>query len=827
MGEEQFGKYRLDRLLGRGGMGEVWLARDTGGGHMVALKVLSENLAADGEYRRRFEREARLGSTLRNPHIVRIHGFGEQGGRLFIAMDYIDGIDLAEMLGRVRTLTPVAAVDFVTQVASGLDAAHRAGLIHRDVKPSNILIDSGGHAYLIDFGIAKGIGQTAVTATGMAIGSWPYMAPERFNGTVDARSDIYSLACVLYECLTGRRPYGDTDPPRQMHDHLMASPPCAASVNPAVPTALDAVIACGMAKDQARRYPSARDFADAARAAVGLERPSNPPVHNRSAVPPVPPQSSPQPGRRPPHSATPSTPPSPKPRTKLLSESGPTPTLVATGQPAPSPSPSAEPVAPNSSAAPATPDPRTRLLPEPEPTLATGQPVPKSSPPPSGKTVASSDSTVEPSPALVAIGQSPSSVAPKHPLPTKVTPEPGPTVAAGESSSPASAKSVASSTSASESQALVAGGQSPASVAPKHPTPTKVMPESGLASALVAAGESSPPASAKPVASSTSASESQALVAGGQSPASVAPKHPTPTKVMPEPGPTPTLVVTRLAPQLPPAPVRGAVPQQNSRYAPHAPVRRPGAAFPPPSVPAKRSVYQRSSKRPRSASVAPIRWSVSRGRPWIAPPAPALPRRRPRRRSGGVFTKVIGALVVVFLTPFVFAAGCVALLASGSRVGDPGGGSSAPPPTASAEEHPAPPPDPDQAAPAPAQSPVRDGKFEFVVTSADSGVSRVGFQSARGSFEIITVTVNNISDQSKWFLPFGQRLVDTQGRRIDHDPAATMWQTTQQWHNYSFELRPGQSATTQLVFDVAPDATPSHLELHDFPLSQGVTVMVN
>ncbi|MFQ6393232.1 protein kinase domain-containing protein [Nocardia sp. KC 131] len=607
MGEEQFGKYRLDRLLGRGGMGEVWLARDTDGGRTVALKVLSENLAADGEYRLRFEREARLGSTLRNPHIVRIHGFGEQGGRLYLAMDYIDGIDLAEMLGRVRTLTPVAAVDFVTQVASGLDAAHRAGLIHRDVKPSNILIDSGGHAYLIDFGIAKGMGQTAVTATGMAIGSWPYMAPERFNGTVDARTDIYSLACVLYECLTGRRPYGDTDPPRQMHDHLMATPPCAASVNPAVPTALDAVIACGMAKDQARRYPSAREFADAARAAVGAEPPSNPSGQDRPPAPPVPPQSA----EVPPHSARPATRRSPKAHTKLLTE----------------------------------------------------------------------------------------------------------------------------------------------------------------------------------------------------------------------PGPTPTLVVTRLAPQaLPLAPAGAVVPQQNSPYAPHAPVR-PGAVFPP--VPAKRAVYQSNSKRSRTAAVAPLRWSVSRGRPWIAPPVAAPPRRRARRRSGGVIGKVIGALVVVFLTPFVLAAGCVALLASGSRVGDSSGGSNASRPTASAEENPAPPPEPGSAGPAPARSAVRDGKFEFVVSNTDSGISRVGFHAARGTFVIVTVTVDNISDQPKRFLPFGQRLIDTQGRVIDHDPAATMWQTTQQRHDYSFELRPGQSATTQLVFDVASDATPSHLELHDFPLSQGVTVMVN
>jgi serine/threonine-protein kinase len=674
---EQYGKYRLDRLLGRGGMGEVWLARDTGSGRTVALKVLSENLAADGEYRRRFEREARLGSTLRNPHIVRIHDFGEQRGKLFIAMDYIDGIDLAEMLGRVGRLTPVAAVDFVGQVASGLDAAHRAGLIHRDVKPSNILVGSGGHAYLIDFGIAKGIGQTAVTATGMAIGSWPYMAPERFNGTVDARSDIYSLACVLYECLTGRRPYGDTDPPHQMHDHLIASPPCAASVNPAVPAELDAVIACGMAKDQSRRYPSAYEFAAAARAAVGVGHPPRPPA--------------------PPLQGT------PKPPTKVMPEPGPTPTLVVTGQESSTP-------------------------------LASQSP----------------QSSV---PAKAGTGARPTSGAPDEPSST------------------------------------------PLGSPPRQATsPTKMMSESDPSPRSISAGSAS----------------------------AQAPKPYVPTKVMPEPGPTPTLVVTRLAPPLlPQAAVRGAGPQPNSRFTPGVVGQRPGS----PLAPAKRLAYQSNPKRPRSASVAPLRWSVSRGRPWIAPPAPARPRHRGRRRSVGVLTKVIGALVVMFLTPFVLAAGCVALLASGNRVGDSGGGSAAPRPSAMAQEHPAPPPEPD--APAPAQTPARDGKFEFVVTNTDFGVSRVGFQSARGSFVIVTVEIHNISDQPKRFLPFGQRLVDTQGRQINHDPAATMWQTTQQRHDYSFDLRPGQSATTQLVFDVPADATPSHLELHDFPLSQGVTMRLN
>ncbi|MEV5838566.1 protein kinase, partial [Nocardia sp. NPDC052112] len=335
---EQFGKYRLDRLLGRGGMGAVWLAHDSETGRTVALKVLAEQVAADADYRKRFQREARLGSSLRHPHIVPIHGFGELDGRLYIDMEYVDGIDLAEMLTRLGTLTPIAAVDFVTQAASGLDAAHRAGLIHRDVKPSNILVGTGGHAYLIDFGIAQSLGQTAVTATGTAIGSWAYMAPERFNGTVDARSDVYSLACVLYECLTGRRPYGDTDPARQMHGHLMTDPPRVSTVNPAVPPQLDAVIARGMAKEQTQRYPTAREFAAAAYAATALSRlphaapqsappgPARPSAHHSAVGPP--PASARPPAAQPPRPDMPQ--PHPSRQQRLGADEQPAPTRVET-----------------------------------------------------------------------------------------------------------------------------------------------------------------------------------------------------------------------------------------------------------------------------------------------------------------------------------------------------------------------------------------------------------------------------------------------------------------------------------------------------------------
>ncbi|MEV2224839.1 serine/threonine-protein kinase [Nocardia vinacea] len=262
-----FGNYHLERLVGRGGMGEVWLARDRTGS-TVALKVLSAAYSADPGYRRRFEREARLGAQVRNPHVVPIHAFGEVDGHLFLEMDYIDGTDLATRL-RSGALVPIRAVEVITQAAEGLDAAHAAGLVHRDVKPGNILEDTSGFVYLIDFGIARAVDGSALTATGLVVGTLGYMAPERFTGTADARSDVYSLACVLYETLTGKLPYGEGDPARQMHAHLMSEPPRASRAAGGVSPTLDAVIARGMAKEPGKRYASAGEFAAAAGAALG------------------------------------------------------------------------------------------------------------------------------------------------------------------------------------------------------------------------------------------------------------------------------------------------------------------------------------------------------------------------------------------------------------------------------------------------------------------------------------------------------------------------------------------------------------------------------
>ncbi|WP_280274783.1 serine/threonine-protein kinase [Nocardia wallacei] len=285
MAARTFGKYRLDRMIGRGSVGEVWLARDTAADRSVALKILTITAAEDPDYRRRFEREARIGASLSNPHIVPIHDFGEQDGRLFLDMAHVPGTDLARRL-RPGPIGAPEAVDIVSQIAEALDAAHAAGLIHRDVKPANIIVHASGFAYLIDFGIARAPNQTTITATGFTVGTLAYMAPERFTGQGDARSDIYSLACVLFECLTAQRPFGDTDPVQQLHAHLREDPPRPSADNPAIPQALDAVIARGMAKNAEHRYPTAGDLAAAARTAIGMPHPV-------PRTPPLPEQSEP------------------------------------------------------------------------------------------------------------------------------------------------------------------------------------------------------------------------------------------------------------------------------------------------------------------------------------------------------------------------------------------------------------------------------------------------------------------------------------------------------------------------------------------------------
>lgn len=268
-----FGQYRLINLLGRGGMGEVWRAYDTVTDRIVALKVLPAHFAADRTFQQRFRREAHAAARLNDPHVVPIHTYGEIDGRLFVDMRLIEGHDLAAVLAS-GSMTPSRAVHIVEQVAQAVYAAHKIGLVHRDIKPSNILLAEGDYAYLIDFGIARVVGETGLTGTDTVVGTLRYMAPERFSvGQADARSDIYALACVLYECLTGGAPFPGDSIEQQVAAHLSAPPPRPSDSG--APSAFDAVIATGMAKDPAQRYATPVDMARAARDAitVPLRRP--------------------------------------------------------------------------------------------------------------------------------------------------------------------------------------------------------------------------------------------------------------------------------------------------------------------------------------------------------------------------------------------------------------------------------------------------------------------------------------------------------------------------------------------------------------------------
>ncbi|MBW0113086.1 serine/threonine protein kinase, partial [Pseudonocardia sp. KRD-182] len=267
----QFGPYELQDLLGTGGMGEVFRAHDTRRDRQVALKLLPEVFTGDGEYTRRFERESYVAARLREPHVIPIHDFGEIDGRLYIDMRLVDGRDIGVMLAQDGALPPQRAVHLIGQIAEALDAAHADGLVHRDVKPSNVLVTASDFVYVVDFGIARSIGtaRTSLTMTGATVGTLDYMAPERFtNQPVDSRADVYSLACLLYECLTARRPFAGDDLPALMYAHLFTDAPVPSATSASVPPGLDAVVAKGMAKDPADRYDSAGAFAAAARAAT-------------------------------------------------------------------------------------------------------------------------------------------------------------------------------------------------------------------------------------------------------------------------------------------------------------------------------------------------------------------------------------------------------------------------------------------------------------------------------------------------------------------------------------------------------------------------------
>ncbi|MFB1295748.1 bifunctional serine/threonine-protein kinase/transporter substrate-binding domain-containing protein [Mycobacterium sp. pW049] len=269
MNATPFGHYQLQKLIGQGGMGEVYQAYDTKTDRVVALKVLPHHMAQDETFQTRFRRESQAAAGINDPHVVPIHGYGEIDGRLYLDMRLIEGRNLGTMLQETeKPLGAAFAVTVVEQVANGLDAAHSLGLIHRDIKPSNILITGRDFVYLIDFGLARTAGEKGLTTAGSTLGTLAYMAPERFEGgEVDARSDIYALTCVLYECLTGSRPYPADSLEQQIAGHMVSQIPRPSDVDPRL-AAFDEVIAKGMAKKPAKRYQTAGELAEAAKRAL-------------------------------------------------------------------------------------------------------------------------------------------------------------------------------------------------------------------------------------------------------------------------------------------------------------------------------------------------------------------------------------------------------------------------------------------------------------------------------------------------------------------------------------------------------------------------------
>ena len=268
------GSYQVEEVLGRGGMAVVYLARDLRLGRHVALKLLSGELAGDARFRERFLRESRAAVAIDHPNVLPVYEAGEAGGELFIAMRVVDGEELATLVSREGPLGPARAVDLVAQVADALDAIHARGLIHRDVKPSNVLIHGAGareHAYLTDFGIAKLSDAGApLTDTGAFMGTVDYCPPEVIRGgPLDARADVYSLGCVLFECLTGERPFARDSHLAVVYAHLEDAPPSVRDRRPGLPAEFDAVVARALAKDAGGRFRSAGELARAARAAIG------------------------------------------------------------------------------------------------------------------------------------------------------------------------------------------------------------------------------------------------------------------------------------------------------------------------------------------------------------------------------------------------------------------------------------------------------------------------------------------------------------------------------------------------------------------------------
>ena len=274
---DEFAGYRLRSVLGRGGMSAVYQAENPRLGNVIALKILAPELAADDVFRTRFLEESRIAAAMNHPHVIPIHDMGSSGGLLYIAMRCVAGTDLRQMIAKRGRLQPDVALFLLSQAARALDAAHRRGLVHRDVKPGNLLIERGGddgepdHLYLADFGITKrAMSRSGLSSTGQFLGTVDYVAPEQIQGmAADGMSDQYSLGCVLYECLTGRAPFEKDLDAAVIWAHVEEQPARPTLLRPDLPPAVDEVFARVLAKQPGDRYETCRDFMAEARDALG------------------------------------------------------------------------------------------------------------------------------------------------------------------------------------------------------------------------------------------------------------------------------------------------------------------------------------------------------------------------------------------------------------------------------------------------------------------------------------------------------------------------------------------------------------------------------
>ena len=344
---QTFGGYHIIELVGSGGMGLVYRAEQRILGRTVALKVIRPEIAESGDYRSRFLREARFAASVDHPNVVSVFDAGEQDGRLYLTMQWIDGTDLGTLIDREQRLAPERVVRIGVQLAAALQAVHDAGLVHRDVKPANVLMrEIGGHdhAYLTDFGIAKApAAQDSLTRTGWVIGTPAYLSPEQIRGQQPGpRSDLYALGCVIFEALTGQPPFRADNDLAARWAQASSPPPPASSVCPALGSRYDAFLARALATDPDDRFPSGAAFAEALQAAYA-GRPIDPapapaigdaPTQRRPGAAAPPPA---VPGARPATSVDPSGAPdtaAPRPARPRPASSGPRPVSAGAGPPA-------------------------------------------------------------------------------------------------------------------------------------------------------------------------------------------------------------------------------------------------------------------------------------------------------------------------------------------------------------------------------------------------------------------------------------------------------------------------------------------------------------